>query len=175
MAGHSHWKQIKEQKGSADKKRGALFSKLLRAIAIAAREEANPDFNPHLRAAVEKAWQANVPNENIERAISKAKDVGALEEVVLEAYGHGGAALIIKGITDNKNRTINEIKTILHEHGAKWAEPGSVRWAFESSPAGEWSAKFTQPVGGDEKKKLDLLIEALLAHDDVENVYHNAA
>lgn len=173
MAGHSHWKQIKEQKGSTDKKRGQLFSKLLRAIAIAAREDTNPDFNPHLRAMIEKARQANVPNENIERAVRHAKEGGSLEEVTLEAYGPGGTALLIKGATDNKNRTINDVKLILKEHDAKWAEPGSVRWAFDGASSGEWKAKFPQTLDEENKKKLGILIEALEAHDDIERVYHN--
>ena len=118
MAGHSHWKQIKEHKGSADVKRGAVFSKLLRAISAAARDDNNPDFNPRLRSAIQKAKEFNVPQENIERAIKKASNETALEEVIMEAYGPGGAALMILGLTNNKNRTTNEVKNILKDFEA---------------------------------------------------------
>ena len=127
MAGHSHWKQIKHAKGAADQKRGVLFSKLLRAISVAARSEPNPDFNPTLRTAIEKARAANVPQETIARSITRSGEGMSLETLTLEAYGPEGAALLIEAITDGRNRTIMEVKTLLKTHGAKWAEPGSVR------------------------------------------------
>src|SRR3989344_1522407 len=105
MSGHSKWHQIKHKKGAADQKRGVAFSKLLNAISVAAKTESNPDFNPRLRSAVEKARESNVPKDNIERAINKAKESSGLEEVLIEAYGPEGVAVIIEAITDNKNRT----------------------------------------------------------------------
>ncbi|KKU98951.1 MAG: transcriptional regulator, partial [Candidatus Jorgensenbacteria bacterium GW2011_GWC1_48_8] len=120
MAGHSHWKQIKERKGKADERRGAEFSKLLRAVTVQAKQEKNPDFNPGLRAAVERARTGGVPRENIERAIEKAASgEGTTEEIILEAYGPGGTALVIQALTDNKNRTIQEIKNILKDGGGR--------------------------------------------------------
>src|SRR3989344_9395701 len=104
MSGHNKWSQIKNQKGAADKKRGQLFSKLLKAISIAAKTEANPQFNPRLRSVMEKAKEFNVPQDNIERAVSKASETKNLEDITVEAYGPEGAALIIEGITDNTNR-----------------------------------------------------------------------
>ncbi|MEK7629979.1 MAG: YebC/PmpR family DNA-binding transcriptional regulator [Patescibacteria group bacterium] len=176
MAGHSHWKQIKEHKGSADVKRGAVFSKLLRAISAAARDDNNPDFNPRLRSAIQKAKEFNVPQENIERAIKKASNETALEEVIMEAYGPGGAALMILGLTNNKNRTTNEVKNILKDFEAKWAEPGSVRWAFESTQNENgisWQAKFKQEITTEEKNNLEKLVVALEEHEDVVNVFTN--
>src|SRR3989344_8899884 len=119
MSGHNKWSQIKNQKGAADLKRGRLFSKLLKAISIAAKTEPNPNFNPRLRSAIEKAEENNVPKDNIERAINKAKEEKNLEDIVVEAYGPEGSAIIIEGITDNKNRAISEIKHILTEQGGK--------------------------------------------------------
>jgi len=177
MAGHSHWKQIKYQKGATDQKRGALFSKLLRAISVAAREEPNPQFNARLRTAVEKAREANVPQENIEKAIKKADENAALEEIFMEAYSGDGIALLIKAVTDNKNRTVAETKNILKNHGAKWAEPGSVRWAFEQKILDEtpdWQAKFLQEISDENKNTLLKLISDLENHDDIQRVYVNA-
>src|SRR3989344_4105261 len=131
MSGHSHWSGIKHKKGAKDAKRAVLFSKLLNAVSIAAKPEPNPQFNPRLRTAVDKAREANVPNDNIDRAIKKAAEkTDDLEELLMEAYGPGGAPLLIEAITDSRNRTVSEIKAILGALGAKWAEPGSVRWAF---------------------------------------------
>src|SRR3989338_3436736 len=148
MSGHSKWKQIQHKKGAADLKRGRIFSKLLRAISIAAKTEPNPQFNPRLRSAIEKAKENNVPADNIERAVSKASEQKNLEDVTIEAYGPEGAALIIQAITDNTNRTVNEIRNILNERGAKMATPGSVLWAFNAQTAGgqEYAAKFPQPI-----------------------------
>ena len=178
MSGHSKWKQIKHQKGAADQKRGELFSKLLKAITIAAKSDPNPQFNPRLRAAIREAKEGNVPSDNIDRAVKRASERSeALEELLLEGYGPGGIALLIVAITDNSNRTVPEIKRIFADHGAKWAEPGSVRWAFTPPPAGgeKWQAKFPQAVGAGELEKLGELVRDLEEHDDVQNVYHNAA
>ncbi len=132
MSGHSHWAGIKHKKEATDQKRGKVFSKLLAAVSAAAKSEPNPDFNPRLRTAILKAREASVPQENIERAVKHAAEAGAnLEELTFEAYGPGGIAIMIEAISDNKNRTVQEIKTVLKESGGKWAESGSVRWAFE--------------------------------------------
>lgn len=176
MAGHSHWKQIKIKKASSDDKRGRTFSKLLSAIAIAAREEPNPDFNPRLRTTILKAKETQVPQENIDRAIQKAKDSSAhLETFIMEGYGPGGASLLIEAITDNSNRTVNETKQTLKERGAKWAETGSVRWSFEppSKDSGEWKAKFGKEISESDKEKLREIISALEEQDDVQRVYTN--
>lgn len=175
MSGHSHWAGIKHKKEAADQKRGQVFSKLLAAISAAAKSEPNPEFNPRLRAAIEKAKAEKVPQENIERAIKRVKDGQDIEELVLEAYGPGGAAILIETTTDNKNRTIAEVKKALGSTGGKWAEVGSVRWAF-NPPSGEsgWQPKFPHAIQEEDKKKLRLLVDALRNLDDVQGVYTNA-
>src|SRR3989344_8455787 len=135
MAGHSKWAQIKHKKAATDARRGKLFGKLARAISVAARDAGrDSSMNLPLRIAVQKARDYNMPQDNIERAIAKAAGGGneaTLQNFTYEAYGPGGVALIITGITDNNNRTSQEIKHLLSEYGAKWASPGSVLWAFE--------------------------------------------
>ncbi|TSC95806.1 MAG: hypothetical protein Athens071426_508 [Parcubacteria group bacterium Athens0714_26] len=170
MSGHNKWSQIKNKKGVTDKKRGNLFSKLLRAISIAAKNEPNPQFNPRLRSAIETAKENHVPAENIERAVNKASEEKNLEDLVIEAYGPEGAALIIEAVTDSKNRSIAEIKNILSENNAKIATPGSVLWSFNPPSAQtnmKWAAKFPQAVSEDAKQKLTKLISELDGHDDV--------
>lgn len=177
MAGHSHWAGIKRAKGVTDQKRGQLFSKLCAAITVAARTEPNPDFNPRLRTAVQKARESSVPLENIERAIRRASESAAgLEEVLLEAYGPGGIAILIEAVTDNRNRTIPQVKKILNDLGGKWAETGSVLWGFERVSVEEgWKPRFPQEITAEEADKLGGLVEALDGHDDVQRVTTNAA
>ena len=134
MSGHSKWSQIKHKKGILDVKRGKLFSKLARSISVAARTGSfDPNFNSSLRLAIEQARSFNMPSDNIERAVKRATSEGQekLEELFIEAYGPGGIALFIKTITDNKNRTINELRTILSKYGGKSATEGSVAWLFK--------------------------------------------
>lgn len=134
MSGHSRWAQIKHKKASTDAKRGNLFSKLVRAITLAARGGADPAMNARLRLAIDRAREANMPADNIERAVKKAsspKESDVLAEVFYEAYGPGGSAILIEGITDNKNRTASEIKHILSTYGGKLAESGAVSWLFD--------------------------------------------
>ncbi|MCD6429140.1 YebC/PmpR family DNA-binding transcriptional regulator [bacterium] len=134
MAGHSHWHGIRHKKELEDKKRSQIFSKLARQISVAARDGDDPETNPKLRMAIEKAKEFRMPNENIERAIKRGagKVEGEnLEEFVYEAIGPGKIAIIIEGITDNKNRALHEIKSILSKNGGKLAQEGSIRWMFE--------------------------------------------
>ena len=178
MSGHNKWTQIKHQKGAADQKRGRLFSKLLNSISVAAKSDSNPQFNPRLRAAIQKARESNVPSDNIARAISRASDSNQnLEELTIEAYGPGGSAIIIEAITDNKNRTVAETKKIISENGGKWAESGSVLWSFEKKTKdGEivWAPKFSNPLNNDNATKLKILVSALENHDDVQKIFTNA-
>jgi YebC/PmpR family DNA-binding regulatory protein len=137
MSGHSHAKTIKHDKEISDQKRGKLFSKLARMISVAAKEKGGkPETNSALRMAIEKAREINMPQENIERAIRRGtgelEEGGAqLEEVIFEAYGPTGIAIIIEGITDNKNRALGEIKQILSQNGGKMVGEGAVKWMFE--------------------------------------------
>ena len=134
MSGHSKWSTIKRKKGKEDEKRGKIFTKLIKEISVAARTGGgDPEANPRLRSAVDAAKGANMPKDNIERAIKKG--TGELpgvnyEESIYEAYGPGGVALYIEVLTDNKNRTVGEIRHILSKHGGSMAEAGSVAWMF---------------------------------------------
>lgn len=135
MSGHSHWATIKRGKEAEDKKRGKIFSKLSHMLLIAAKDGGgNIETNPKLKVVIEKAKAANMPKDNIERAIKKGTGEIAgetLKEVVFEAYGPGKTAMIIEGITDNKNRTLGEVKLILSQYNGKLADEGSVKWLFE--------------------------------------------
>ncbi len=135
MSGHSKWATIKRKKAVLDAKRGKLFTKLIKEITIAARQGGgDPEANPRLRLAVDNAKAANMPAENIERAIKKA--TGELEgatyhEVVYEGYGPGGIAILVEAATDNKNRTVAEIRHIFSKNGGSLGESNSVAWMFE--------------------------------------------
>lgn len=132
MSGHSKWSTIKRQKGAADAKRGAIFTKLGNQIVIAARSGTDPAVNSALAMIIEKARAANMPNANIQRSIDRAKDKSAtqLEEIIYEGYGPGGVGIIIEVATDNKNRTFPEVKAVLTKNGGHVAEPGSVAFQF---------------------------------------------
>lgn len=135
MSGHSKWATIKRAKGAADAKRGLMFSKLAKRISIAVREGngGDPASNFKLRLAIEKAKEASVPNDNIERAIKKGLGGDgslAIEEVVYEGYGPFGTAFIVEAATDNKNRTVSSVKHILSKNGGNLGALGSVAWQF---------------------------------------------
>lgn len=136
MAGHSKWAQIKRQKGAADLKRGAVFTKLAREITIAAKSGVpDPEHNFRLRLAIQHARDNNMPAENIERAIKRAtgaSDAAELHEVIYEGYGPGGAALLIQAMTDNRNRTVAEVRSTLTRGGGSLGEAGSVSWQFRN-------------------------------------------
>ena len=135
MSGHSKWSQIKRQKGVADAKRGQLFTKLGREISVAVRQGgADTQSNFKLRLIIQKARDNNMPLENIDRAIKRASggtDGAALSEVSYEGYGPGGSAILVQVLTDNKNRTLNEVRNILSRGGGNMGESGSVTWVFE--------------------------------------------
>jgi YebC/PmpR family DNA-binding regulatory protein len=135
MSGHSHWSSIKRQKETTDKKRGKIFSKISRQISIAAKEGGGtPETNSSLRISIEKAKEFNMPKDNIDKAIKRGTgelEGAKLDSFIFEAYGPERIAIIIEGITDNKNRTISEIKQILNQNNGKLAEEGSVKWLFE--------------------------------------------
>lgn len=132
MSGHSKWATIKRQKGANDAKRGALFTKLGNQIAIAARNGADPSSNSSLAMAIEKAKAANMPNDNIQRSIQRVADKSAaqLEEVMYEGYGPGGVAILVECATDNRNRTLPEVRTAFTKSGGNMAGEGSVAFQF---------------------------------------------
>jgi YebC/PmpR family DNA-binding regulatory protein len=136
MSGHSKWAGIKHKKAIVDARRGKLFTKLARHITVAAREGGgDPEGNPSLALAVQKAKDASMPKDNIERAIAKGTgegtDADALEAVLYEGYGPGGVALLVEALTDNRNRTGSEVRHLLAKHGGNLGEPGSVGYLFD--------------------------------------------
>jgi YebC/PmpR family DNA-binding regulatory protein len=136
MAGHSKWAGIKHKKAIVDAKRGKLFTKLARAITVAAKEGGgDPEGNPALSLAIQKAKDASMPKDNIERAIAKGTgegaDADALEAVMYEGYGPGGVAILVEALTDNRNRTGSEIRHAFNKHGGNLGEPGSVAYLFD--------------------------------------------
>ncbi|MFH1385990.1 MAG: YebC/PmpR family DNA-binding transcriptional regulator, partial [Patescibacteria group bacterium] len=170
MSGHNKWSQIKHRKALTDAKKGKIFSKMARLIAIASRAGGGEaETNPTLRSLIDKARSLNMPIDNIERAIAKGtgKSEGAqIEEFLLEAYGPAGSALLIEGATDNRNRSISELKFLLGEHNGKLANPGSVLYLFERlglivakiSPAkAELSSAGKAELSSGKKEELELL------------------
>ena len=135
MSGHSKWSTIKRKKGAEDAKRGKVFGKLVKEIAVAARiGGGDPDGNPRLRAAILAAKQENMPKDNIQRAIAKgAGEAGGsnLEEVIYEGYGPEGVAIMVDSLTDNKNRTVSDLRHLFTKYGGSMGEPGCVSWMFD--------------------------------------------
>lgn len=134
MSGHSKWSQIKHKKANTDAKKGKSFTKIVKEITVAARSGGDPDGNARLRLAIDKAKEVNMPSENVKKAIMKG--TGELpgvnyEEVIYEGYGPGGAAVLMDVLTDNKNRTVSEIRHILSKNGGNLGESGCVAWIFD--------------------------------------------
>lgn len=183
MSGHSKWAQIKRQKGVADARRGQLFTKLGREITVAARAGgADPAGNVRLRLAIQKARDNNMPNENIERAIRRGAgggDSAELQEVVYEGYGPGGAAIMVQALTDNRNRTVSELRSTFTKAGGNLGEAGSVAWLFEqkgtitveaSGQRGEELALTAIDAGAEDFRQDDATLEVICRPEDVESV-----
>lgn len=173
MSGHSKWATTKRQKAVVDAKRGALFTKIGNQIAIAARAGTDPEMNPSLAMVLEKARLANMPKANIERAIARVADKNAatLIEENYEAYGPGGVGIIIEVATDNKNRTMPEVRHALEKNGGRMAEPGSVMFQFTRK-----GVIFT-PTKGDEvmMAALEAGAEDVSEEEDGTTIYTNAS
>lgn len=135
MAGHSKWSKIKRKKAANDRKRGKMFTKLIREITVAARDGGgDPEFNPRLRLAIDTAKAADMPQDNIDRAVKRGTgelEGVAYEEMSYEGYGPGGVALYIEALTDNMNRTVADLRHVLEKHGGNLGQSGSVAWQFE--------------------------------------------
>ena len=177
MSGHNKWSQIKNKKGATDAKRSKLFSMLVRGLIMEAKKAGGNREAPSLKAAITRAKEANMPIDNIERAVTRGFGGGAesFEEVIYEAYGPAGIALIIVGVTDNKNRTTPEIKHLLAQNGGNLGGAGSTTWAFAKQADGNFVAQNLIPLSTDEEKdKILNLIEKLEEHEDIKTVYHNA-
>lgn len=174
MAGHSKWAKLKHTKGKTDAQKSKAFSKLVRFISVEAKKSKGDRTSPGLRAAIEKARAANMPSDNIDRAIDKAATSGELEQVVYEAYGPGGVALVIEGYTDSRNRTTQELKHLLSLHGGAMAQQGAASWAF-AKVEGKLEPTTTVELSDEDGAKLSELVDALEDYDDVNEVYNNAA
>jgi YebC/PmpR family DNA-binding regulatory protein len=179
MSGHSKWSQIKHKKAITDKKKAQTFGKVAKAISIAARENPDPRMNLKLKTLIDHAKSLNMPNENIERLLKRAKDKSdaALEELQIEAMGPGNVAIIITAITDNRNRTINDVKTILTKNNGKSAGEGALSWMFtkERAEDGSWvfTPTYTCAVSETDQESLNKLFEALDDNDDVQDIFSN--
>lgn len=178
MSGHSKWATTKRQKAVVDAKRGALFTKIANQIAIAARSGTDPNMNPSLAMMLEKARQANMPKVNIERAIARVADksAAALIEETYEGYGPGGVGIIIEVATDNKNRTMPEVRNTLSKNGGRMADPGSVMFQFARkgwimiSEKGEDAMMTALDSGAEDVDETDDGLEILTAPSDLMKV-----
>jgi YebC/PmpR family DNA-binding regulatory protein len=183
LSGHSKWAQIKRQKGVADAKRGQVFTKLGREISVAVREGGpNPDGNPRLRLAIDRARAANMPIDTIDRAIKRAAggaDGASLEQVVYEGYGPGGAALLVEVLTDNRNRAVAEVRNAFNRGGGSLGEAGCVAWLFDQRGLLTIEVGDQDPdeielraidVGADDVRADGDLVEVYTAPSDLEEV-----
>ena len=174
MSGHSKWSTIKHKKAVVDAKRGKTFTKVARMITIAVKKgnSGDPATNPTLRLAIDKAREANMPNENIRRAIDRGLGKGSegkMEEIVYEGYATGGVGVIVSVLTDNRNRTAAEIKNIFDKNGGSLGAPGSVAYLKNIEPTPKIALE------GRDKDAVERLIETLDEHDDVVEVWNNLA
>lgn len=179
MSGHNKWSKIKHKKAAEDAKKSKVFGILARQIALESKVAKGDLNSPKLRAVIEKARKENMPKENIDRAVAKGSGAGgqAIETIRYEGFGPGGVAIIVEGITDNPNRTGQEIRHILGEHEGSLGTPGSAAWAFERMEENGsliWKAKTIIDLSDENLEKLSALVETLENHDDVETVYTNA-
>jgi YebC/PmpR family DNA-binding regulatory protein len=178
MAGHSKWNNIKNKKGAADERRAKVFTDISKLIKTAVKEHgsADPNSNPALRLAMEKARAANMPKDNVQRAIDRGlgkSATGALfQDIVYEGFGPKGVGLLIVAVTDNLNRTSSEIRLLLSRAGGSLGGPGSAGYLFERTSSGEYTITIPMEVSDPEdQEQLQNLLDALRENDDVEDVY----
>ncbi len=175
MAGHNKWSKIRHKKGAEDAKRSKIFSKLSKVITMESKK-ANGDINsPSLATVIETAKKENMPKDTIDRAVKKGLDNNAamMDPVTYETYGPGGCAIIIEGLTDNKNRAAAEVRHILSKNGLELAAQGAASWAF-TKEGGVWTPSQTVELNEDDGNKLGKTIEELEDNDDVQDVFTNA-
>ncbi|MDD5152540.1 MAG: YebC/PmpR family DNA-binding transcriptional regulator [Candidatus Pacebacteria bacterium] len=175
MSGHNKWSQIKQKKAITDGKKSKIFGKLGQLISMESKKAGGNMSSPGLRAVIERAKKENMTADAIERAVKKGAgaDAGAMEAVLYETYGPGGCALMIECLTDNKNRTVAEIKHLLSKRGLALAGQGAASWAFTKTFEG-FEPKGTTALSEEDGKALEELMEELDDHDDVQEVYTNA-
>ena len=158
MSGHSKWATIKHKKAALDAKRGKAFTRLIKEIMIAARSGGDPDGNPRLRTAIVAAKAVSMPSDNIKKAIMRGTgelEGGQIEEVMFEGYGPGGAAVLVNVATDNRNRTVSEIRHVFSKNGGNMGEQGSVAWMFERK-----SQIFVPGEKASEDRLMDIVLDA---------------
>jgi YebC/PmpR family DNA-binding regulatory protein len=177
MAGHSKWAQIKRQKAVTDGAKSRTFSRFARLITLESKKANGLLTAPALSAVITRAKAANMPKENIERAIAKgtSKDAGSLEQVTYEAYGPSGVAIIVEALTDNKNRTTQEIRHLFAKQDLELASPGSTLWAFTKQNGIYAPNEPLVSVTGADEEKLNTLLDELDNHEDTQDIYTNAA
>ncbi len=175
MSGHNKWSKIKHKKAATDAVKSKVFSKHAALIAMESRLAKGDTNSPSLAAAIERAKKDSMPKENIERAVAKGAGVGgeAYEEVMFEAFGPGGTAMIVTAVTDNNNRTAPEIRHIFSKAGFELGTPGSAAWAFTKTAAG-YAPQNPLELSDSDGEKLANLIEALEEQDDVQDIYTTA-
>lgn len=176
MSGHSKWSQIKRQKSVTDAARSRVFSRYARLITLESKKAQGVLSTPGLSVAIARAKAANMPKDNIERAIAKgtSKDSGNLEHVVYEAYGPGGVAILVEALTDSKNRTTQEVKHLLSLKKVELAAPGAASWAFTKTSDKYAPNEPLIEITGTDEKSLSAILEALDEHDDVQRIFTNA-
>ena len=175
MSGHNKFSKIKHIKAKNDAQKSKLFGKLVRLITVEAKKAKGILTSPGLANAIEKAKQENMPNDTIDRAIKKAltDNSAQMEQVLYEAYGPGGVAILKSGLTENRNKAAQEVKHILSNHNIELAGQGSAAWAFEKTNEG-WKATTTVPLEDSDIENLSKLVEELEDNDEVQDVYTNA-
>lgn len=174
MAGHNKWSKIKHKKAVTDGKKSKVFSRHAKLIAVASKAAGGDVSDPGLRAAIDNAKADSMPKDNIERAVAKGtdKDAADMEAISYEFYGPGGLAFIIETLTDNRNRTAQEIKHILSRRGFTLGEPGSAAWAFTKNGT-EWTPNSTMDLPESDEESFEALMEDLEEQDDVQDVFSN--
>lgn len=173
MSGHNKWSKIKNKKAVTDARKSKVYTKMAKLISVELKKANGDPKATNVLAIVKKAREENVPNENIERALKKTENATVMESIMYEAYGPGGAALLIEALTDNRNKAAGEIKHILAENGCALAAPGSASWAFTKTAEG-YMPNTMAPISEEDGFKLDKLIEELEDNDEVQEIYTNA-
>lgn len=174
MSGHNKWSKIKHKKEATDGKKSKIFSKYAKLITVASKQAGGDVTDPSLRAVIDKAKSESMPKDNIERAIARGadKDAASLESITYEFYGPGGLAFMLETLTDNRNRTAQEIKHLLSKRGFSLGEPGSAAWAFTKNGT-QWIPNSTMELSEKDEEAYDALIEELEEQDDVQDVFSN--
>lgn len=175
MSGHNKFSKIKRLKAKTDAQKSAVFTKFAKLIQVEAKKAGGNVTSPGLKAVIDRAKAADMPNDSIDRAVKKAMGANEadMEAITYEAYGPSGVALIIEALTANRNKAAAEIKHILSENGTSLASPGSASWAFEKTAEG-WVPKTMIPINEEDSAKLEKLIDDLEENEEVQDVYTNA-